>query len=183
MILASFNQTYKITPDIFSIWCALLHEIPKAVLWLFESNGHAPENLKREASQRGIDASRLFFAKPSPLSKHLARYHVVDLALDTFPVGGHTTTSDALWVGTPVVTLAGQSFVSRVAASLLTAAELPQLVTSNLEDYKRLILQLARNDEERMTLRKHLTSKRLTLPLFDTPRFVKDFEALLLKKL
>lgn len=182
LVLASFNQTYKITPEIFSIWCDVLQKVPKAVLWLFESNSHAPDNLRREAIRCGIDPSRLFFAKPTPLPDHLARYHVVDLALDTFPVGGHTTTSDALWVGAPVVTMAGQSFVSRVASSLLTAAELPQLITTNREEYKKLILELAQDDEKRNTLRAHLTTKKLSLPLFDTPRFVKGFEALLLKE-
>ncbi|MDD3182813.1 MAG: hypothetical protein PHD48_08440, partial [Alphaproteobacteria bacterium] len=109
LVLASFNQTYKLTPEIFSIWCEVLNEIPQAVLWLYESNPYAPDNLRKEAAQRGINPNRLHFAKPAPLPEHLARYHLVDLALDTFPVGGHTTTSDALWVGAPVITLAGHS--------------------------------------------------------------------------
>ena len=182
LVLASFNQTYKITPDVFAVWCDLLREIPNAVLWLLEANPYAPERLCKVAQEKGLDPARLHFAKPAPQEEHLARYRVVDLALDTFPVGGHTTTSDALWVGAPVVTMAGKSFVSRVAASLLTAAESPQLVTENFEGYKKLALRLAKDKTERDALRAHLTEKRLSLPLFDTPRFVKDFEGLLLKK-
>ena len=180
-VFASFNQTYKITPVVFDVWCDLLRETPASVLWLYESNRFAPDNLRARARQNGIDPTRLIFAKPAPLPDHLARYTVVDLALDTFPVGGHTTTSDALWVGTPVVTLAGKSFVSRVAASLLTAAGLPECITTSLEDYKALTLSLANDETRRMKLRQHLTSNRLSLPLFDTPRFVRDFETLILK--
>ncbi len=180
-VFASFNQTYKITPALFALWCEILRAIPDAVLWLYQSNPYAPDNLRRAATGHGIDPARLIFAPPLPLEEHLARYVHVDLALDTFPVGGHTTTSDALWTGTPVVTLAGQSFVSRVAASLLTAAEMPQLVTTTFDAYKNTILRLARDPTERETLKQHLRDRRLTLPLFDTPRFVQDFENLLLQ--
>jgi len=178
-VFASFNQTYKITPKVFALWCELLCEISGSVLWLYESNSFAATNLRHVAQGYGIESSRLVFAKPAPLADHLARYHVVDLALDTFHVGGHTTTSDALWVGAPVITRAGKSFVSRVAASLLTAAELPELITQTDEEYKVLALSLARQPQKLQALRHHLTTKRLTLPLFDTPRFVKDFEAVL----
>jgi len=180
LVLASFNQTYKITPELFSVWCEVLAALPDAVLWLFESNAYAPENLRREAQARGIDPARLIFAKPWPLDAHLARYSAVDLALDTFPVGGHTTTSDALWTGTPVITMQGQSFVSRVAASVLRAAELPLLVTSSPEEYRQRILDFAHNKAARDSIRHHLQSKRETLPLFDTPRFVRDWEESLL---
>lgn len=181
LVLASFNQTYKITPETFSIWCDLLHELPESVLWLYESNVFAPSYLMQEAEKRGIDPSRLFFAKPAPLAEHLARYHVVDLALDTFPVGGHTTTSDALWVGAPVVTMIGQSFVSRVAGSLLTAANLGYLVTSTPDEYKALILKMAKDKEKRSEIRNMLQMKKKILPLFDTPLFVNAFEKLLLE--
>ncbi len=181
LVFASFNQTYKITPEVFDVWCALLQSVPDSVLWLLESNIFAPIALRAEAAKRGIDPTRLHFAPSTAAQEdHLARYGVVALTLDTFPVGGHTTTSDALWSGVPVVTRAGQSFVSRVAASLLTAAELPQLITNTLEDYKALALHLATDHTAREALHAHLTQKRLTLPLFDTPRFVKDFETLLL---
>lgn len=183
LVFASFNQTYKITPGLFNIWCALLHEVPGSVLWLYRSNAFAPDNLRKEAELRGIDPERLVFAEPLTLPEHLARYHHVDIALDTFPVGGHTTTSDALWVGAPVITLQGNSFVSRVASSLLCAAELPELVTETLDAYKAKALELARNETLRKTIHAHLQNKRLKLPLFNTPRFVKEFEALLAKEL
>jgi len=179
LILGSFNQTYKITPPVFDVWCDLLRELPEAVLWLFESNPHAPANLRREAEKRGIDPARLFFAPPAPVTEHLGRYATLDLCLDTFPVGGHTTTSDALWCGVPVVTLRGHSFISRVAASLLHAVGLPELVTTSLEDYKALALSLAKDKPRREAIRAHLTTNKTSLPLFDTAGFVKDFEALL----
>ena len=180
LVLASFNQSYKITPEVFDIWCNLLSEESGSILWLYASNDEACENLKAHAQECGVDPTRLFFAPPLPLDEHLARYEHVDLALDTFPIGGHTTTSDALWAGTPVVTMAGKSFISRVAASLLSAAELPQLVTKGLEEYKALCLDLMRNKDKRQALKKHLGQKNTALPLFDTPRFVRDWEGLLL---
>ncbi len=176
LVLASFNQNYKITPELFIIWCEILRDMPKAVLWLYQSNQFAPDNLRRAAKTHGIDPARLIFAESLPLDQHLARYAHVDLALDTFPVGGHTTTSDALWAGVPVVTMMGQSFVSRAAASVLTAAGLPQLVTITPATYKELVLELARDEAARSDLKKHLTANRLTLPLFDTPGFVKKLE-------
>lgn len=179
-VFASFNQTYKITPEIFDVWCNLLKEIPDAVLWLYESNPHAPDRLRKEAEKRGVSPARLHFAKAAPLEEHLARYACVDLALDTFPVGGHTTTSDALWAGAPVVAIEGKSFVSRVSTSLLRAAEMPLLVTGSIEEYRKRILDLARNKAALETIRRHLKDKRDVLPLFDTPRFVKDFEEILL---
>lgn len=180
LVLAAFNQTYKITPEIFDIWCSVLEEIPEAILWLYESNPSAAENLCKEAKIRHIDPHRLSFAKPLPLEEHLARYRVVDLALDTYPVGGHTTTSDALWAGTPVVTITGESFASRVAGSILRAAQLPLLVTSSFEEYKKRILDLAHNKAARESIQDLLFEKRELLPLFDTPRFVYDWEDLLI---
>lgn len=179
LVLASFNQSYKITPEVFDIWCEILRELPDAVLWLYESNAFMPDYLRREAVARGVDPSRLYFAKPLSLEEHLARYQVVDLVIDTFPVGGHTTTSDALWVGMPVVTLTGQCFASRVAASLLRAAELPLLVTNTPEEYRQRILDLAHNKAARESIRAHLLGKREGLPLFDTPAFVQAWEGLL----
>lgn len=183
LVLASFNQTYKITPELFDIWCDLLAATPQAILWLLESNPYAPDRLRAAARSRGLDPARLFFAKPMALDEHLARYHHVDLALDTFPVGGHTTTSDALWMAVPVLTRCGNSFISRVAASLLTSADLPQLVTQDAKEYAARALGLIGNGAERSALKQHLQSKRTSLPLFDTPRFVKDWEALLSKEL
>lgn len=179
-VFASFNQTYKITPDMFDLWCELLQEVPGSVLWLYESNDAAPGNLRAEAEKRGVDPARLIFAPAAPQEEHLARYAAADLALDTFPVGGHTTTSDALWMGVPVVAIEGNSFVSRVSTSLLRAAELPLLVANAPEAYKKRVLDLARNKAALDSIRRHLKDKRDTLPLFDTPRFVRDFEKVLL---
>jgi len=181
LVLASFNQSYKITPEIFGLWCDILRDMPNAVLWLLESNAYASEALRREAQTRGIDPARLFFAKPAPIEEHLARYNVVDLALDTFPVGGHTTTSDALWCGVPVVTMEGQSFISRVAASLLRAVDLPLLITTAPDEYRQRILDFAHNKGARDSIARHLREKRLDLPLFDTPRFVRAWEEALCK--
>ena len=175
-VFASFNQTYKITPEVFTLWCAALREIPDSVLWLYESNIYAPDNLRRVAAEKGVDPARLVFAKPAPLADHLARYAHVDLALDTFPVGGHTTTSDALWTGTPVISRIGKSFVARVAASVLGAANLASLVTENDTDYLFHVLTLARDPAALADLKKHLRENKTTLPLFDTPRFVRAFE-------
>lgn len=178
-VLASFNQTYKITPQVFALWCGLLREFPESVLWLYQSNLYAPENLRRAAQEHSIDPARLLFAPPLPLDQHLARYAHVDLALDTHPVGGHTTTSDALWAGVPVITMKGQSFVSRVAASILTAAGLPQLVTDSPKDYTALAAALLRDKPALLRLKENLRTDSTSLPLFDTPRFVRDWETLL----
>ncbi len=182
LVLACFNQSCKITPEVFDIWCNLLKEKSSSILWLYASNEKSSANLKAHAQARGVDPDRLFFAPPLPLNEHLARYNHVDLALDTFPIAGHTTTSDALWAGAPVVTMAGKSFIARVAASLLTAAELPQLVTSSLQDYEKLCLELMRDKDKRESLKQHLGQKNTALPLFDTPKFVREWEKMLLSK-
>ncbi len=179
LVLASFNQTYKITPDIFSLWCGIMKGVPETALWLYQSNAYAPENLRRAAETHGVDPERLVFAPPLPLPEHLARYAHADLALDTFPVGGHTTTSDALWAGVPVVAMAGKSFVARVAASVLTAAGLPELVTADMDEYKNLILRLLQDSQARQGIKNRLKERRLSLPLFDTPSFVKNWERVL----
>jgi len=181
LVLASFNQTYKITPDIFASWCVILKQTPHSVLWLYQSNPYAPDKLRQTATKHGVDPSRLVFASPLPLAEHLARYAYVDLCLDTFPVGGHTTTSDALWCGVPVVTIAGKSFVSRVAASVLSAAGLPELIATNMEDYKNLILKFSHDKATREGLKKHLSNKHLSLPLFETAHFVNNLETVYLE--
>lgn len=178
-VLASFNQTYKITPEMFGLWCDILREQAHSVLWLYRSNAYAPDVLRQEAQRRGVDPAQLVFATPLPLDQHLARYAHVALALDTHPVGGHTTTSDALWAGVPVVTLGGQSFVSRVAGSLLSAAGLSFCVTATMAAYKELVLKLMREKDRLQHIHDDLKARRLSLPLFDTFRFVADWEALL----
>jgi predicted O-linked N-acetylglucosamine transferase (SPINDLY family) len=177
LVLCCFNQTYKITPGIFDIWCRILHATPGSVLWLWASASGAPDNLRREARARGVDEGRLVFAESVPQDRHLARMALADLFLDTLPYNAHTTTSDALWAGVPVVTCAGETFASRVAGSLLHAAGLPDLVTSSLTEYEALALGLARDREALTALRKRVAASRGS-PLFDTARITRDLEAI-----
>lgn len=177
MIFSNFNQTYKITPEMFDIWISLLLQVPDSILWLLESNTLVANNLRREAATRGLDPSRLYFAPKLPVSEHLARYHLVDLVLDTYPVASHTTASDALWVGCPLLTYVGETFVSRVAGSLLHSVGLPELVTDSLEAYAAMALSLAQNPTRLKAMRAHLQANRMTAPLFDTPLFTKNLEA------
>ncbi len=175
VVFCSFNQVAKIRPDIFSIWLAVLGEIKDSVLWIMAPE--AEQNLRRVASDSGIDPSRLLIAPRLPLmADHLARYRVADIALDTYPYGSHATASDALWAGCPVVALVGETFASRVSGSLLNAVGLAELIAYSREDYKRLILHLAQAESYRNELRARLQKNRDTAPLFDTPRFVRNLE-------
>ena len=176
-VFAAFNANYKITPEVFSVWMRLLQQVEGSVLWLFESNSWATQNLRAEAAGRGVDPERLIFAKRQPLDQHLARIGNADLFLDTLPYNAHTTASDALWVGLPVLTVSGRSFASRVAASLLSAVGLPELITTSLEDYEALALALAASPARLAALREKLVANRFTTPLFDTPRFTRHIEA------
>lgn len=177
-VFCSFNNSYKITPAIFDVWMRLLKAEPGSVLWLLEAGKESVrENLRREAETRGVDPNRLVFGPGLPLAEHLARHRCADLFLDTLPVNAHTTASDALWAGLPVVTISGDTFVSRVAGSLLKAVGLPQLVTYTLEDYEALALQLARSPLELADIKRRLAENKLTMPLFDIARFTADLEA------
>nr|MBL0701247.1 hypothetical protein [Desulfobacterales bacterium] len=175
-IFSSFNQSYKIDPVIFNTWMKILDRAPDSVLWLFTGGKISEENLRAEAKVRGINPKRLIFAEKIPKERHLARLEFADLALDTRIVNGHTTTSDALWAGVPVVALLGSHFASRVSASLLTAVGLPELIVDNLDDYEDLAVRLASKTEELETIRNKLAENRYTMPLFDTPRFVDNLE-------
>ncbi len=175
-VFCAFNTTYKLTPDIFDVWMRLLARVPGSVLWLFEANDVVTGNLKREAAARGVNPAQLIFAPKKPLAEHLARYRLADLFIDTFPYTGHTTTSDALWVGLPVVTLMGNTFASRVAASLLDAAGVGELAAPTLAAYEELAIRLA-NDPERLAgLRRQLAETRMSTPLFDSRRFTRHLE-------
>jgi predicted O-linked N-acetylglucosamine transferase (SPINDLY family) len=176
-VFCCFNGSYKITPAIFDIWMRLLQGIPGSVLWLLESSPGVAANLCREAARRGVQAGRLIIAPRLPLKQHLARLPLSDLFLDTSPVNGGATASDALWVGVPYLTCAGETMVSRVAGSLLTAIGLPELVTPSLAEYEARALHLAQHPEELASLRDRLAQNRLTAPLFDTPRFTRHLEA------
>ena len=176
VVFAAFNTAYKISPAMFALWMRILKRVPGSVLWLFEANPLAAGNLKARAQAQGIDPARLVFAPPRPLADHIARYRVADLALDTLPYTGHTTTSDALWAGCPVVTCLGGTFASRVAASLLSAAGLPDTITRSLAEYEDLAVALAGDPARRAGFRKRLEDGRMTAPLFDSGRFTRNLE-------
>lgn len=178
LVFCCFNNNYKITPAIFDIWMRILQAVDGSVLWLREDNTIASKNLKKEAARRGINAERLVFAKRlESLPEHLARHRQADLFIDTLPYNAHTTASDALWAGLPVLTCMGESFASRVAASLLNAIHLPELITHTLEDYERLAIELASNPGRLGEIKQRLATNRLTTPLFDTGLFTKHLEA------
>jgi protein O-GlcNAc transferase len=175
-VFCSFNQPYKIDPDMFDTWMRILRRIPQSVLWLLNQNFAATENLQRRAQAQGIQPSRLIFADALPLEDHLARLRLADLALDTRIYNGGATTSNALWAGVPVITLKGDHFVSRMSSSILSAVGLSELVTHNLKDYEALAVELAGRPDKLRAVRKKLARNRLTHPLFDTPRFVRNLE-------
>jgi len=175
-VFCCFNNNWKITPEIFDIWMRLLHQVEGSVLWLLGDNEGAERSLRKEAQRRGIDASRLVFAGRLPPAEHLARHRLADLFLDTLPYNSHTTASDALWVGLPVLTCKGEAFAGRVAASLLQAAGIPELITSNLEDYQTLALKLARDPALLAEIKAKLVRNRDTCPLFNTERFARHIE-------
>ncbi len=175
-VFCSFSQSYKIEPLIFDVWMNLLKQMDNSVLWLIDTSETAKKNLRHAAGERGIDAERLIFAPRLSKDEHLARHRLADLVLDTRIYNGHTTTSDALWAGVPVITLQGNHFASRVSASLLKAIDLPELITYSLKEYERLALRIARNSDELAAIRKKLENHRLTTPLFDTPKFAKNLE-------
>jgi protein O-GlcNAc transferase len=176
-VFCSFNRSYKIDPVMFDVWMRILHQVPESVLWLLSSNKTAEENLRREAEARGVKSERLIFAEKLPKADYLSRLRCADLVLDTRIVNGHTTTSDALWAGVPVITLQGSHFASRVSSSALSAIGLPELITHSLEEYEARAVQLAHNPAELQELRQRLARNRLVAPLFDTPRFVRNLES------
>jgi predicted O-linked N-acetylglucosamine transferase (SPINDLY family) len=176
-VFCCFNNTYKITPDVFEVWMRLLRGIEGSVLWLFEGNSVAPDNLRREAKQRDVSAERLVFAARTKSEDHLARYRLADLFLDTRYYNAHTTASDALWAGLPVLTCSGATFASRVAGSLLNAVDMPELITYSLEDYEALAFKLAREPAVLSALRQKLVRDRDTFSLFDTARTTRHIEA------
>jgi len=175
-VFCCFNQTFKITPQLFDCWMKLLNSVPGSVLWLLDCNPWAKANLRREAQVRNIAPERLIFAPRAPIAQHLARQKLADLFLDTLPYNAHTTTSDALWVGLPVVTLAGDTFASRVAGSLLHAAGVPELITHTMQAYEALALRLAANPEDLRDIRARLEQTHATMPLFDTLGFTRHLE-------
>jgi protein O-GlcNAc transferase len=175
-VFCCFNHPYKIDPVMFDVWMRILQQVPEGVLWLFLGNNIAEENLIREAEARGIKSERLIFIGMLPKDEHLGRFKFADLSLDTRIVNGHTTTSDALWAGVPVITLQGSHFASRVSSSILFAIGLPELIAYSLEEYEALAVRLAQNPFELQEIRQRIAQNRLVAPLFDTPRFVRNLE-------
>ncbi len=177
IVFCCFNNAYKLNPQCFERWMCLLDVIPQSVLWLLAESPTAQGNLRRKARDRGIDPERLIFAPRIPYADHLARLQIADLFLDTAPFNGGTTASDALWVGLPVLTCAGEAFAARMAGSLLIALGLPELITHNLDDYEAKALELASAPEVLGEIRARLTRNRSTSALFDTDRFRLHLEA------
>lgn len=177
LVLCCFNQAWKFTPEVFGLWCGLLDQAPDSVLWLL-GDERAEGNLRREALQRGIAPHRLVFAPDRPQAAHLARLPLADLVLDTLPYNAHTTASDALWAGVPLVTCAGDTFAGRVAGSLLHAVGLPELVTHTLADYAELAAALLADPARLAALRQKLAGLRDTAPLFDVAAYTMALENL-----
>ena len=178
LVLCGFNQPYKISPEVFDVWCRLLHRLPNAVLWLLAWTPQAPPALKREAAARGIDPARLVFADTVGQEAHLDRVACADLYLDTWPCNGHTTVSDMLWAGVPVVTYSGRTFASRVAGSLLKAVGLPELVCEDVATYEALALDMATDAPRRRDVAARLASARKTSPLFSSVQLAPQLEGL-----
>jgi len=179
LVLCGFNQPFKISSEVLDTWCGLMQELPHAVLWLLKWTKESAEPLMAEARKRGIATDRIVLATAMPNAEHLSRFALADVYLDAWPCNGHTTVSDALWAGVPVVTLQGRTFVSRVAASLLHAVGLDECVTHDVAAYRSKVLSLAHDAHERQRLRQHLVAARGTAPLFDADRYAADFGALI----
>ena len=176
-VFCCFNNNFKIAPEVFDCWMRILRRVDNSVLWLLEGNTKATSNLRKEAEVRGVHPERLIFAKPMPPPDHLARHRLADLFLDTLPYNAHTTASDALWAGLPVLTRIGETFAGRVAASLLNAIGLTELITSTPQAYEALAIELATNPGKLAAIKHKLATNRLTTPLFDTQTFTRHIEA------
>lgn len=176
IVFCCFNQAYKILPETFGLWMRIVGAVPGSVLWLAQANPWASENLKRAAVALGIAAERIVFTPRKPHPDYLVQYRQADLALDTFPYTSHTTASDALWMGCPLVARVGETFASRVAGSVLRSAGLPELITDSPAQYEALAIELATTPDMLLAIRRKLNENRDSCPLFDTPRFVRDLE-------
>ncbi len=176
-VYCSFNNNHKVTPEMFAAWMRILEAVPNSVLWLLSDNVWAQDNLRREALARGIEEGRLVFAERAAPEDYLARYAVADLFLDAYPFNGGTTVNDALWMGLPVLTRAGETFASRMAGALLTAADLPELITEDLGSYEAQAIALARDPEPLGRIRQQLREVREHGRLFDTTTFTRNLEA------
>jgi predicted O-linked N-acetylglucosamine transferase (SPINDLY family) len=179
VVLCAFNHTYKIGPEAFDAWCGVMRDVPEAVLWLKQTNPQLHDNVRREAAARGVDPGRILWARNVSYQDHFSRLALADIFVDTWPYNAHTTAADAVWAGLPVVTRFGESYASRVAASVLAAAGVGELAFERVEDYRLAITALALDRDLRHSYRERLVSQRMALPLFDTPRWTREFESLL----
>jgi len=175
-VFCCFNNNYKITSSEFNIWMRLLNKVEGSVLWLRQSNQFSHINIKKEAEKRNVDPSRIVFAQRAPMDEHLARQKLANLFIDTFAFNAHTTATEALWAGLPVITKTGKGFASRVAGSLLNAIGLPELIAETEQDYEDLALELATNQVKLNKIRKKLVQNRLSYPLFDTIKYTHHLE-------
>jgi protein O-GlcNAc transferase len=178
IVFCCFNSHYKLTPGVFQIWMEILQSVPGSVLWLSSGSAQTQRNLCRAAQKSGVAEERLIFAPRIESSAvHLARYRLADLFLDTLPFNAHATASDALWAGLPLLTCRGNTFPGRVAASLLSAVGLPELITENLNAYRAAAIRLGREPAALGELRSRLDRNRRSTPLFDTAAYTRDLEA------
>ncbi len=180
-VFCCFNQNYKITPDVYDIWMRLLKKIDGSVLWLIKNSKEGADNLKKEAHKRGVDPNRIIFAEKISQPDHLARHKLADLFIDTFPYTAHTTCSDSLWSGLPVITRIGKSFASRVGASVLSAIGLEELITKTEKEYEDLITQFATKPEFLNKIKKKLEKNKNKEPLFNTKLFTSHIEKAYIK--
>ena len=181
LVFCSFNNNYKLTPQVFDVWMSILRQVPKSVIWLLADNPWAEDNLRLEAEARGIESSRLIFAGRVSPENYLARYQLADLFLDSFPFNAGTTANDALWMGLPVLTCSGRSFASRMAGALLTAAGLEELITYSFEDYVNKAIWFATSSNDRQRIKDILRVQKVGGLLFDTRKFVSNYENILKK--
>jgi len=175
-IFCCFNNNYKILPATFDGWMRILKAVDHSILFLYAENKWVKSSLINEALKRGVSSERLFFGVHLEIDEYLSRYQICDLFLDTFPYNAGTTASDALWAGLPVLTKMGETFASRMAASVLTAIDLPELITHSQEQYESLAIELATNPAKLKEIKIKLVANRLSMPLFDTPRFTRNLE-------
>ncbi len=175
-VFCCFNQSYKITPEIFNTWMEILNQIENSVLWLMSSNKWAQSNLRQIANSKGINKNRIIFAKKVSNQKHLSRIKNADLFLDTFPYNGHTTACDSLFMHVPVLTIKGKSFASRVATSLLSAIGIGELATENLKEYRFSAIELAKSKPKILSYKEKLMINKSTYPLFNTKLYTKNLE-------
>jgi predicted O-linked N-acetylglucosamine transferase (SPINDLY family) len=176
-VYSSFNTNYKIMPDTFAIWMRILNRVENSCIFIYSDSEIVDCNLRNEARKLGVDSNRIIFGRRMAREDYLARFRAMDLFLDTFPYNAGTTASDALWVGLPVLTYTGRSFAARVATSLLTAIDLPELITSSAQQYEELAVQLAQQPERLAEIRAKLQRNRLSTPLFDTRSFAANLES------